>query len=115
MKIHLIHAASRDGQVLVRGDANLDGIVDARDMNEMAKNWMTPGDYGWSGGDFDGNGIADSGDLNVIGVNWQHGVPFDAAVPEPRVPTLLLALVFLAIRGCARGAVHPLGHVRRRS
>ena len=64
-----LDAASRDGLVLVRGDANLDGKVNARDLNEMAKNWLTPGDYGWSGGDFDGNGIAASEDVNVIGLN----------------------------------------------
>ena len=105
-----LDAASRDGEVFVRGDAKLDGVVDPQDLNRLGKNWLTPGDYGWSGGDFDGNGIADSEDLNVIGLNWQHGASFEAAVPEPKVPTLIWALVFLAIRGRAQRAMYPLGH-----
>ena len=88
-------SAQQDGQVLVRGDTNLDGKVDAADINELAKNWLIPGDYGWGGGDFDGNGVADAWDLNVIGSNWLHGVSFSPprAIPEPKSTFLLLIVV----------------------
>ena len=84
------------------GDANLDGRVDAGDLNELALNWQT-GDRGWREADFTGDGFVDAADLNLLAINWQFGVvqptlvAFDdafshalaAAVPEPGTMGLL--------------------------
>jgi hypothetical protein len=85
------------GDKYVRGDTDLDGDIDASDLNNLALNWLIPGDYGWSGGDFDGNGIADSADLNLIGLNWQHGAAVNSPVPEPGCLSLLLILGWTVI------------------
>ena len=55
------------------GDANLDGVVDVRDLNVLGINWQTNVN-GWSRGDFNGDGAVDAADLNNVGVNWQRGV-----------------------------------------
>ena len=89
-----------DDLMFVVGDTNLDGDVDAADLNNLALHWQIPGDYSWSGGDFDGNGVADSADLNMIGLNWRHGTSQTAAaVPEPHSCWLMLTIVCLSIRG----------------
>ena len=81
------------------GDANLDGIVNASDLNVVGINWLGTAD--WAGGDFTGDGIVNAADLNVLGINWQKGVAAAApAVPEPATATLavLSLLVFMAWR-----------------
>jgi hypothetical protein len=80
------------------GDANLDGVVNATDLNALALNWQQPSAL-WTGGDFTGDGFVDSADLNVLAVNWRNGA--DAAVPEPSSISLLLA-AFTIVAGCAR-------------
>lgn len=85
------------------GDANLDGIVNATDLNALALNWQqeqTP----WSGGDFTADGIASSADLNELALNWQQStsrvvIPSGAAasVPEPRTPFILILILMLTI------------------
>ncbi len=85
--------------MLVVGDTELDGDVDAADLNHLALHWQIPGDYGWSGGDFVGNGVADSADLNRIGLNWRHGTsPVAAAVSEPHSFWLMLLFLCLLVR-----------------
>lgn len=91
-----LNFAGRVDGAIVRGDTDLDGDVDASDLNHLALNWLIPGEFGWAGGDFDGNGNADSADLNVIGLNWQHGKQLVApAVPEPHLPLRFFAILFL--------------------
>lgn len=65
------------------GDANLDGTVNAVDLNALGGNWQgTPN--GWSGGDFDADGAAIATDLNILGNNWLRSSNAAAApVPEP--------------------------------
>ena len=85
------------------GDANLDGRVDAGDLNEVAINWQGE-DRGWREGDFNGDGVVDAGDLNLVAVNWQFGVPqnqlvsFDGALAQAlgniAIPEPTTALVF---------------------
>ena len=66
------------------GDANLDGQVDARDLNAIGSNWQRSGNcLSWMDGDFDGNGTVDTIDLNDVGVNWLSGTN---AGPSPRAP-----------------------------
>ena len=72
---------SEDVQILVEeiigtlmGDANLDGVVDAGDLNQLGVNWQAEIDPDWSQGDFNGDGMVGVGDLNVLGVNWLRNV-----------------------------------------
>ena len=75
------------------GDANLDGKVDATDLNALALNWRSEG-AAWSQGDLTGDRNVDASDLNALALNWQSGVASaaaaPAAVPEPSSITLLL-------------------------
>lgn len=79
------------GEAFVPGDADLNGVVNASDLNALGGKWQQANLTSWADGDFNGDGIADAADLNAIGRNWQHGVPVVAAVPEPS-PRLLLML-----------------------
>lgn len=80
------------------GDANLDGMVSAADLNMVGINWL--GTTSWAGGDFTGDGVVNAADLNVLGLNWQKGVTGAAAtVPEPATVTLAITLLLaLALR-----------------
>jgi hypothetical protein len=71
------------------GDANLDGKVDAMDLNQVGINWRRMDGVGWSNGDFTGDGAVNAADLNLIGVNWRSGVA--AAALSGRVPRAPLA------------------------
>jgi hypothetical protein len=75
------------------GDANLDGTVNAADLNAVGLNWQNPG--GWAGGDFTGDGNVNAGDLNLIGINWQQGAV--AAARAPRAPLAAGGVVDTAI------------------
>ena len=70
-------------------DSNLDGRVDAIDLNQVGINWQQSGDFGWSDGDFTCNGRVDSADLNEVGMHWRFGVA--ARAKAPRVPRAPLA------------------------
>jgi autotransporter-associated beta strand protein len=88
------------------GDATLDGIVDAFDLNILAAHWQQGSGALWSSGDFNGDGMVDAFDLNVLAAQWQYGMggtlvsgqSFEAAlaaafgaaaVPEPASLALL--------------------------
>jgi hypothetical protein len=81
------------------GDANLDGAVDAADLNRVALNWQSPTTTSWALGDFTSDGHTDAADLNLIALNWQSGSQAAisaASVPEP-------ASVFLLVVGLMMG------------
>jgi hypothetical protein len=63
--------------ILVRftydGDANLDGMVEGRDLYILGINWHQSGKT-WVQADFNGDGYVDAADLTFISVNWQAGV-----------------------------------------
>ena len=89
----------------VSGDANLDGMVDAADLNELALNWRSIDAEGWGKGDFTADGIVNAADLNELALNWQFGVdPVAAAhaVPEPFgiVLAVIGLLAFCVRRRC---------------
>ena len=76
------------GQTFVSGDLNLDGIVNATDMDVISINWLDSV-TGWCSGDFTADGVVDAGDLNELGLNWQRDVsgdlltdPLPAAAPR---------------------------------
>ena len=71
------------------GDANLDGRVDAVDLNTVGLNWRGQG-TSWVGGDFNGDGITDAADLNTLALNWRKGT-LVAAAPLGRTPRAALA------------------------
>lgn len=75
----------------LEGDANLDGMVDARDLNSVALSWgQSPNT--WSEGDFKGAGSVNAVNLNALAVNWDREIPLAAqAVPEPTSLVALLA------------------------
>ncbi len=91
----LLAAAEENGlsKPYVPGDSNLDGAVDAGDLNNLALNWRQ-NVASWSGGDFTANGVVDSADLNELALNWRQSIamasPASAAVAEPAGFFLLL-------------------------
>ena len=55
------------------GDANLDGIVDAMDLNQIGVNWRKQDtDLHWCDGNFNRDTIIDAVDLNTLAVHWQQ-------------------------------------------
>jgi hypothetical protein len=87
-------AATHNGftEPYLAGDSNLDGSVNATDLNELSGNWQKMSNR-WSEGDFTASGFVDAGDLNKIGMNWLTAIPSAASpesVPEPATFTLLL-------------------------
>ncbi len=78
------------------GDANIDGNVNATDLNALAVNWQ--GEASWSGGDFTADGAVGAADLNLLGINWQESVlaaPSASSVPEPASGVVLVILLSL--------------------
>ena len=91
----LREAATRNGQSEPYrfGDSDLDGFVDASDLNRLALNWQQT-DRTWSQGDFTGDGLVDGADLNRLALNWRTA-NVRSAVPEPGGQRLLVTLFFL--------------------
>ena len=78
------------------GDSDLDGAVDATDLNNLALNWQQ-NTTAWSHGDFTANGVVDAADLNALALNWRQTIPIAATVnaPVPEPSASILALVGL--------------------
>ena len=77
------------------GDANLDGNVDAQDLNALGQNWLGHPNI-WSLGDFNADGTVDVSDLNKIGQNWLGSIPMATTtqnVPESRSWNLLAIIL----------------------
>ena len=67
------------------GDADLDGSVNASDLDALGQNWLGHPNT-WQLGDFNADGTVNAGDLNEIGQNWLASIPVAASpesVPEP--------------------------------
>jgi regulation of enolase protein 1 (concanavalin A-like superfamily) len=64
----------------VPGDANVDGKVDAFDLNILAAHWQLTGSGGPMIGDFNNDGAVDAFDLNIIAAHWQEGVTLSAGM-----------------------------------
>lgn len=91
------------------GDSNLDGRVNAVDLNQLAIRWQQTEDR-WSNGDFNASGFVDVVDLNLLAVNWRLQVPPAQAVPEPHAFFLLLsAIALLSPRRKIWGSRAPSG------
>ena len=90
----LSDAAEHNGfrEAYLEGDANLDGSVDASDLNNLALSWRQDVAF-WSAGDFNVDGSVGAADLNALALNWRRSIAATAsapAVPEPSSITLLL-------------------------
>ncbi len=73
------------------GDANLDGTVNASDLNKVGLHWFQD-PARWSAGDFTADGFVNVDDLNHVGQNWLQSVPSAnaaSAVPEPMTHLLI--------------------------
>ena len=87
----------------LRGDDNLDGIVNASDLNALGQNWLG-NPNAWQLGDFTADGTVDAGDLNEIGQNWLASIPVASsrmtAVPEPTTYLMWIpfALITIVVR-----------------
>ena len=89
----LIDAGTKEnsGTPYVLGDADLDGDVDAADLNVVGVNWQKTNAASWAQADFNGDEVINAADLNSLGINWLRGVPAPAhAVPEPNGALLML-------------------------
>ena len=96
----LSEAATHNGfsEAYLHGDSNLDGSVDATDLNNLALNWRMEAAR-WSAGDFKPDGVVDSGDLNELALNWRGSIlpaaTDNSPVPEPSA--FMLTFVGLAL------------------
>ena len=80
------HVSLPVGEVFHRGDANLDGKINARDLNAVGLNWHRVV-RGWCLGDFTLDGTVDASDLNVLAINWEQDVSDEPAnVAQERAP-----------------------------
>jgi hypothetical protein len=95
----LASAGTENGFVgpLLVGDADLNGKVEANDLNEVGIAWQNDAQFNWTNGNFTiggGPGVIVN-DLNGLGLNWQGEVAMAAAasqaVPEPASIALVLA------------------------
>ncbi len=102
----LSDAAAHNGfdQDYLAGDSNLDGSVNATDLNNLALNWQQNVGL-WSGGDFTADGSVNAADLNALALNWRNSIsmasPTAAAVPEPSA-ACLVAFAALGLLGSRR-------------
>lgn len=80
------------------GDSNLNGKVDAIDLNSLALNWRQSVAK-WSEGDFKPDGVVNAADLNKLALNWQRAIQPAAAInsPVPEPATLFLTILGLIL------------------
>lgn len=108
------------GQPFVVGDTDLDGDVDASDLNNLALHWLSTGGIYWGDGDFNGDRTVNAVDLNGLALNWSHGLADNSVgtVPEPDALTLFLISAFVMTGslwrqtprgGCKGCSVHQRG------
>lgn len=77
------------------GDANLDGVVDAKDASCMGANWHTSGT--WQDGDFNYDGNVNDVDAAILAANWGWSAAGEAsAVPEPSILAMLFGAAAMA-------------------
>jgi hypothetical protein len=100
LKTWLSEAAEHNGfsVAYLAGDSDLDGSVDAGDLNNLALNWRQDVSL-WSAGDFNADGSVDAGDLNELALKWRQSIPLASAVsaPVPEPSAWLLALFGLSL------------------
>ncbi len=78
----------------LRGDANLDGVVEVSDFNDWNSAKFTS-TLLWSNGNFDGDGATDVSDFNLWNANKFTSSDSTSAVPEPAAIMLIMLGAFL--------------------
>ncbi len=84
----------------VRGDVDLDGVVDFGDFLVLSQSFGQPG--GWGQGDFDGNGLVDFPDFLTLSGNFGAG-PEVQTVPEPSANAYVLLCLGVLFARCRNG------------
>lgn len=105
LDLWLADAATQNGfsEPFKKGDANLDGTINATDLNQVGLSWQASPNT-WCGADFNADGTVNATDLNEIGVGWQQtlsSAAMPAQVPEPTGSLLFgwsLALLMALMR-----------------
>jgi autotransporter-associated beta strand protein len=91
------------------GDANIDGVVDGKDLKITMESAIVGGRTGWNNGDFNYDGVVDAADLSkLLAVLNTSGLPSlgsgqesggeVAAIPEPASASLVLMAAPLMTR-----------------
>ena len=93
-------AATHEGfdEPYLAGDSNLDGAVDAADLNNLALHWGADVSR-WSAGDFNADGSISALDLNELALNWRQSITIASTVsaPVPEPSALILVLLGLTL------------------
>ncbi|MEM7312623.1 MAG: PEP-CTERM sorting domain-containing protein [Planctomycetota bacterium] len=88
------------GGAYLKGDANLDGVVDISDFNIWNANKFSNTEA-WCQADFNADGVTDTSDFNIWNANKFQSA--DAtAVPEPSGLFLLMAAMIFSVRKLRR-------------
>jgi hypothetical protein len=87
------------------GDANLDGVVNALDLNSLASHF-DESTQSWTDGDFNYDGVVNLLDFNTVAMNFGQSMPTNATtpelailVPEPKAIYFLMIVGYLWLRG----------------
>ena len=65
-------------RLLLAGDANLDGVVNSKDLVVLAQNYNKAGTW-WEQGDFNHDGVVDALDLQMLASNYGLGTLLDGS------------------------------------
>jgi len=116
--INNVDAGSILVTVALKGDFNLDGVVDIQDLTDVANHWQQAV-VDWSQGDADNSNFVDIQDLTAVANNWQVGAAsgagsafeafsFAGITPAPEPGSLLLTLLAapLLLRKRSHRAAH---------
>ena len=85
---------------LLTGDSDLNGTVDATDLNALALHWQATDNHNWTSGNFStaGNPGVNAADLNVLALNWRgSSAAARPAVPAPTGMSLALTATAIAL------------------
>lgn len=87
--------APDEAMILLPGDANTNGTVDAADAAILAENWLKTGAT-WADGDFNRDGAVNDADAALLAANWLKSSSVgSASVPEPATPAMLIGLMLV--------------------
>ncbi len=84
--------ATTGGNPFLRGDANLDGIVDGQDFIEWNSHKFSS-DTAWTGGNFNGDAITDGQDFIAWNSHKFMSSSSSSFVPEPATTPLIVIMV----------------------